>query len=278
MIEMENVYMPRVDLIAIDMDGTLLNPDHKVTPAVKEAIQEAKDAGIKIVLCTGRPFPGVTDYLEELDLKQEGDYAITYNGALVQRTDTKEVVANHTMNHHDYLKLQAAAKDAGVHFHAIHNQGIFTPNTDISEYSVVESYINGVPLFYRTPEEMDEHTSYNKMMMIDKEEILDAGIAKLSKSLWDEYTILRSEAFFLEFLNKDASKGTALKDLATILGFPKERVMAIGDSGNDIDLIEYAGIGVAMGNAVDAVKDVADAFTTSNTEDGVAEAIRRFAL
>lgn len=270
--------MNTVDLIAIDMDGTLLNPEKKVTPAVKGALKEAKQAGIRIVLCTGRPFPGVTDYLKELELEEEGDYAITYNGALVQRTDSGEIVANHTMNHDDFLRLNKAAEQAHIHFHAIHNEGVFTPNKDISKYTAYESWINTVPLRYRSAAEMDPQASYSKMMMIDDEEILEAGIKQLPQSLWEDYTVLRSEPFFLEFLNKDASKGTALKDLGNLLGIPRERLMAIGDSGNDIDLIDYAGIGVAMENAVDKVKDVADAFTKSNSEDGVAHAIREFAL
>lgn len=260
------------------MDGTLLNPSKQVTPAVKSAIHEAKEAGIRIVLCTGRPFPGVTNYLKELVLENEGDFAITYNGALVQRTDTGDIVANHTMNHQDFLRLYEAAEQANIHIHAIHNEGVFTPNKDISKYSAYESWINDVPLRYRSVEQMDPHVSYSKMMMIDDEEILEAGIKQLPPALWDEYTVLRSEPFFLEFLNKEASKGTALKDLGALLGIPRERLMAIGDSGNDIDLIDYAGIGVAMDNAVDKVKDVADAFTKSNAEDGVAHAIREYAL
>lgn len=110
------------------------------------------------------------------------------------------------------------------------------------------------------------------------EEKLDAGVTRLPKQLWEEYTILRIELVLLEVLNKKASKGNALKDLAHVLGYSGSKLMAIGDSGNDADLIEYAGIGVAMGNAVDAVKDVADAFTLTNSEDGVAEAIKRFVL
>ncbi|WP_225743112.1 sugar-phosphatase [Marinilactibacillus sp. Marseille-P9653] len=266
------------DLIAIDMDGTLLNPDRKVTDEVKKAIHEAKSAGIKIVLCTGRPYPGVTAYLEELDLRNSGDYVITYNGALVQKSDTEEIVSQHTMDQQDYITLEKAAREANVHFHAIRNSGIYTPNKDIGKYSVLESHINQVPLFYSAPEDMDTDTPYNKMMMIDDEELLEAAIKQLPKELWEKYTILRSEPFFLEFLNKKANKGIALEDLANSLNIPRERVMSIGDGGNDVHMIEYAGTGVAMGNAKDAVKDVADAFTTSNAENGVAKAIRDFAL
>ncbi|MFJ1627013.1 sugar-phosphatase [Marinilactibacillus psychrotolerans] len=268
----------KIELIAIDMDGTLLNPERKVTDEVKAAIHEAKMAGIKIVLCTGRPYPGVLSYLEELDLKNSGDYVITYNGALVQKTDTEEIISHHTMDHKDYLTLESSARETGVHFHAIRNDGIYTPNKDIGKYSVLESFINEVPLFYSAPEDMEKEKGYNKMMMIDDEQLLEAAIAKLPKELWEQYTILRSEPFFLEFLNKKANKGIALEDLANSLDIPRERVMAIGDGGNDVHMIEYAGTGVAMENARDGLKEVADVFTTSNAENGVAKAIRDYAL
>lgn len=270
--------MTAVDLIAIDIDGTLLNPNRQLTPEVKAAIHEAKKAGIRVVLCTGRPSSGVNPFLKELRLEGEGDYAITFNGALVQKADTKEIMAHHTMNHQDYLTLLEEAEAAGIHYHVLDTQNLYTPNRDISKYTVVESYLTDTPLFYRAPEEMDPHAAYSKMMMIDEKDVLDAGIARLPETLWEDYTVLRSMPYFLEFLNKEASKGTALKDLGHLLGIPRDRLMAIGDSGNDTDLIEYAGIGVAMANAVDEVKDIANVFTASNAEDGVAKAIRKYAL
>lgn len=267
-----------IELVAIDLDGTLLNEEHKISPQVKKAIQAVKETGVKIVICTGRPFPGATDFLEELALKEEDDYVITYNGGLVQEVKSGDVVVRHMMDHQDYLTLQEAALNAGSHFHAIHNEGIFTPNSDISEYSVREAYMIGLPLFHRKPEEMDPSVIYNKMMMIDEESILEKAIASLPQSLWDKYTILRSEPFFLELLNKKASKGTAVKELAELLSIPQESVMAIGDGGNDIDMIEWAGIGVAMENATKEVKAVADHITLSNRENGVAEALKKFIL
>lgn len=267
-----------VKLIAIDLDGTLLNKDRKVTTEVNEAIRAAKEAGIYVVLCTGRPFPGVVPLIEELGLEESDDYVITYNGALVQNTHTRESIIDYTMTHQDYLVLEKAAAEAGSHFHAIHNDGIFTPNRDISKYSVHESFIIGIPLFYRTPEEMDPTVKYNKMMMIDEPSVLEAAIARLPQSVWDTYTILRSEPFYLEILNKEASKGKAVAALAARLGIDRKEVMAIGDSGNDIDMVDFAGIGIAMDNATDQVKDVADFITTSNNENGVARAINTHAL
>ncbi|WP_423190107.1 sugar-phosphatase [Alkalibacterium sp. f15] len=267
-----------VKLIAIDLDGTLLNKERKVTKEVNAAVRAAKEAGIYVVLCTGRPFPGVIPLIEELGLEESDDYVITYNGALVQNTHTRESIIDYTMTHQDYLVLEKAAAEAGSHFHAIHNEGIFTPNRDISKYSVHESFIINIPLFYRTPEEMDPTVNYNKMMMIDEAPILEAAIARLPENVWENYTILRSEPFYLEILNKEASKGKAVAALATRLGIAREEVMAIGDSGNDIDLVDFAGIGIAMENATKEVKAVANFETTSNNENGVAQAINTHAL
>ena len=91
-----------IELIAIDMDGTLLNPQHEVTPAVKKALSAARDKGVQIVLATGRPFVGVQRYLMELDLQQEGCYCITNNGALVHNAQDGSVIAEIAMDIHDY--------------------------------------------------------------------------------------------------------------------------------------------------------------------------------
>jgi len=268
----------KMDIIALDMDGTLLNPEGKINPEVYEAVQKAKDAGIKVVLCTGRPLPGVTPYLEQLGLTREGDFVITYNGALVQRSHNGSIIAHHTMDHDDFMTVSEIADKAGIHFQAINDHGVYTPNKNISYYTVRESFLSNVPLRYRSTEEMDPDMTYSKMMMIDPPEILEAGMERLPKDMGDHYTLLRSEPFFLEVLNKNASKGAALKDVADILGVPRERVMAVGDNENDIAMIAYAGVGVAMENAVDKVKEVSDRITLSNAENGVAQAIYDYAL
>ncbi|GAA0363407.1 sugar-phosphatase [Alkalibacterium iburiense] len=267
-----------IKLIAIDMDGTLLNNEKRVTRENKEALWAAHEAGIQIVLCTGRPTPGVIDYLEELGLDKADDYIITYNGALVQNIHTRSVLVDYTMTYEDYMEIEQAVSKAGAHFHAIHDNKLFTPNKDISPYSVRESFLSNVPISYRTPEEMDASAHFNKMMMIDDPAVLDAAIPRLPEELWEKYTILRSEPFFLEFLNKQASKGNAVKALAEQLGVAREEVMTIGDGANDTDMIAYAGLGVAMENAVDEVKDAADVITRSNADDGVAHAIYTYAL
>ncbi|WP_414147798.1 sugar-phosphatase [Erwinia sp. BNK-24-b] len=267
-----------IKLIAIDMDGTLLNPQHEVTPDVKRAIQAARDKGVAIVLATGRPFIGIQRYLEELDLQQEGQYCITNNGALVQQAATGDCVAESTLNYDDYLYVEKLARELGVHFQALTKSLLFTPNKDISEYTVHEASLTGMPLRYRAVEEMDKSATFPKVMMIDPPEKLDEAITRIPQEAHDRYTIMKSSPYFLEILSKDVNKGAGVKALAERLGLSRDEVMAIGDQENDLAMLEFAGTGVAMGNGIDAVKAAAQFVTKTNTEDGVAHAIEKFAL
>ncbi|ADU67339.1 sugar-phosphatase [Pantoea sp. At-9b] len=267
-----------IKLIAIDMDGTLLNPYHQITPAVKSAIARARDKGVAIVLATGRPFVGVERYLQELDLQQPGQYCISNNGALVQRADTGESVAEVTLSFDDFLYVEQLARELGVHFHAFDHASLYTPNKDISEYTIHEASLTGIPVRYRAVAEMDPATRFPKLMMIDKPALLDKAIAALPVRARDSYTILKSAPYYLEILDPRVNKGYGVKMLAEKLGLQPAEVMTIGDQENDLAMIEYAGTGVAMGNAIDSVKSIAQFITKTNAEDGVAYAIEELVL
>ena len=202
-----------IKLVAVDIDGTLLTNDRKVTPEVFEAVQEAKKQGVKVIIATGRPIPGVQPLLNELNLKEEGDYVITFNGGLVQDTSTGENIITETMTYEDYLDIEFLSRKLDVHMHAITKQGIYTANRNIGKYTVHESSLVNMPIFYRTPEEMGDKEII-KMMYIDEPEVLDAAIEKIPQEFFDKYTIVKSTPFYLEFMNKKASKGNAIKHLA----------------------------------------------------------------
>lgn len=267
-----------IKLIAIDMDGTLLNSQHEITPAVKQAITDARAKGVHVALATGRPYIGIHRYLQELDLLQEGQYCITNNGALVQRAANGECIIENTLDINDYRYLEALSHQVGVHFHALDFNTLYTANRDISPYTVYEASLTGMPFKFRTVEEMQPDMHFPKVMMIDEPDILDAAITRIPKAAFDRYTIMKSAPYYLELLNKRANKGEAVKALATQLGIVAEEVMTLGDQGNDLAMIEYAGIGVAMGNAIDEVKAASQFVTASNNEDGVSVAIRKFVL
>ena len=202
-----------IKLIAVDIDGTLLNSQRQVTPEVFQAIQDAKAAGVKVVIATGRPIPGVLPLLEELNLNQDGDYVITFNGGLVQETSTGNELIRETLSYEDYLDIEVLANKLGVHSHAITKDGIYTSNRNIGRYTVHESTLVHMPIYYRTPEEVADK-EFVKAMYIDEPEILDAAIAKLPHEFYDRFTIVKSTPFYLEILKKTANKGTAVTHLA----------------------------------------------------------------
>ena len=152
------------------------------------------------------------------------------------------------------------------------------PDRDISFYTVHESFVATIPLVFCEAEKMDPNTQFLKVMMIDEPAILDQAIARIPQEVKEKYTVLKSAPYFLEILDKRVNKGTGVKSLADVLDIKPEEIMAIGDQENDIAMIEYAGVGVAMDNAIPSVKEVANFVTKSNLEDGVAFAIEKYVL
>ncbi|SCC14694.1 sugar-phosphatase [Kosakonia oryziphila] len=267
-----------IKLIAIDMDGTLLLPNHTISPAVKNAIAAARQRGIHVVLTTGRPYAGVHSYMKELHMEREGDYCITYNGALVQNASDGSAVAQTALSYDDYRYLEKLSREVGSHFHALDRNTLYTANRDISYYTVHESYVATIPLVFCEAEKMDPAMQFLKVMMIDDPVILDQAIARIPQEVKEKYTVLKSAPYYLEILDKRVNKGTGVKSLAEALNIKQDEIMAIGDQENDIAMIEYAGVGVAMDNAIPLVKEVANVVTKSNLEDGVAYIIEKFAL
>ncbi|OSN08020.1 sugar-phosphatase [Lonsdalea iberica] len=267
-----------IKLIAIDMDGTLLNPQNVVSPAVKAAIAAARDKGVHVVLATGRPYIGVKRYLEELGLYQDDHFCITNNGALVQKAASGECVAETTLNFDDYLYCEKLARDLNVHFHALDFNYVYTANKDIGRYTVHEAFLTGMPLRYRAVEEMDRSLHFPKLMMIDEPSLLDEAIKKVPAEVFERYTIMKSADFYLEILNKRVNKGTGVKMLAEHLNLGRDEIMSLGDQENDLAMLDYAGLGVAMGNAIEKVKAASQFVTKTNQEDGVAYAIEKFVL
>lgn len=143
-----------IKLIAVDIDGTLVNSQKEITPEVFSAIQDAKEAGVKVVIATGRPIAGVAKLLDDLQLRDQGDYVVTFNGALVQETATGHEIISESLTYEDYLDMEFLSRKLGVHMHAITKDGIYTANRNIGTYTVHESTLVSMPIFYRTPEEM----------------------------------------------------------------------------------------------------------------------------
>ncbi|HHK9059479.1 TPA: sugar-phosphatase [Escherichia coli] len=226
----------------------------------------------------GEVSPQANNDLLSAGMELPGDYCITYNGALVQKAADGSTVAQTALSYDDYRFLEKLSREVGSHFHALDRTTLYTANRDISYYTVHESFVATIPLVFCEAEKMDPNTQFLKVMMIDEPAILDQAIARIPQEVKEKYTVLKSAPYFLEILDKRVNKGTGVKSLADVLGIKPEEIMAIGDQENDIAMIEYAGVGVAMDNAIPSVKEVANFVTKSNLEDGVAFAIEKYVL
>jgi len=127
-------------------------------------------------------------------------------------------------------------------------------------------------------DEVQDEDEILKLVLEEEKEILDKITPQIPKELFEKYTVIRSLDFMIEFMNKNCNKATGLEKLAQRLGISREEIMAIGDADNDKEMLEYAGLGVAMGNAKDEIKQLADYVTKSNEDDGVAYVIDKFIL
>ena len=231
-----------IKLIAIDLDGTLLTKDRMISDENKQAIKEAKEQGIKVVLCTGRPLLGMVAYLEELNLRESGDYGITYNGGLVQKTDSGEVLSQKTLSKKEVLELYKLSQDINVPCNFIDLERVYEPPYPIGRESLYPKVMNALPFVPVLPEDFPEDVAVNKVVFCYEEGILDEAI------------------------------------VCELLGIESHEVMAIGDEANDFAMIEFAGMGVAMENATPEIKEVAQFITKHHDDHGVAHAIRKFAL
>ncbi len=263
-------------LLGLDMDGTLLREDKTISEVTKQKIAEAKAKGVKVVLASGRPLEGLQRYLKELDLVHEGDYVVSFNGAVVQDTYTKEIVSKTTLKGTDLHKIYALSKELGVNIHAFTSEGCITPV--LTKYSILEGEINGIDVAVIDYDAVSTEEDLIKIMLVDEPEALEAAMKNIPQHFYDTYTVVRSAPFFLEFLNKKVDKGTGMKALADALAIKQEEVICIGDAGNDEHMVRYAGLGVAMGNAFPELKEIADFITKTNEEDGVAHVIDTYIL
>ena len=267
-----------IKMVAIDIDGTLINDNRQITPKTVAAIKKASQQGIKIVLCTGRPMTGVRAYLDQLSLaNREDEYVVSFNGALAQTT-SGNVMVDYSISFNDYADWVNYCLKEGVHSQIETRDYIYTTNQNLSYYTIYESELVSMLVRYRSLDEMariqDQYTIAKAMMVDDKKKI-DQAVKDLPEELANRFSIVRSEDFYLEFMHKEASKGKALDRLSSELGLTADEVMALGNAQNDNSMLEFAGLGVAMGNSVDKALAVADVVTGDNNHDGVAQAIEK---
>ena len=279
--------MKDIKLVALDLDGTLFDNSSRISERNLTAIRSITDKGIHVVISTGRPFEGIPfDQIKGTGI----NYAITANGSGIYEISTGKCLYENAMDEELVTPILNFLLTRDIHMDAFIGGKGYTPVqcVETAQKLTVPSSIKNYIITTRTRLDNilqfihENQLKVQKMTLnfypaadgtlIDRETVRKFLVSNPS------ITTVCGGYNNLEFTRADANKGVGLRKLAEILGVNPDATMAIGDTENDLAIIGAAGIGVAMGNATDAVKAKADYVTTSNTEDGVAAAIEHFIL
>lgn len=261
------------------MDGTLLNNEKKIPQAHIKAIHQAIEKGVKLVLCTGRPLVGVKPYFAELGLGSENEYVIINNGCSTHQTSDWSLVDWRELSVDDIYYLYDIAQKTPAQLTLFDQEHYFVVGEEPSELVTYDA-----SLVFTTPTciSLEEATSGKRIifqgMYLAPEKELDLFESKFGSILETRFSGVRSQPVIYETMPKGTTKATGLARLTEKLAIKPEEIMALGDANNDIEMLEFAGLGVAMGNSDDHVKELADYVTDSNDQGGVATAIEKFIL
>ncbi len=265
----------KYEMLVLDLDGTLTNSEKKITPPTREAIIAIQEAGKKVVLASGRPTPGITPLAEELHLKDYGSYILSFNGARIIDCRTGESIYNKTVPNSVIPEIYEIVKDYDVDLITYTDTQILSgikPN----QYTEIESRICNLDIISVDDFAKAIDFPVNKLL-IPGDPALTVQLEKILKEKFHSFlNIYRSEPFFLEIMPQNIDKAHSLQKLLNSIGMTAEQMICCGDGYNDLTMIEYAGLGVAMENAQPIVKEKADYVTKSNDEDGVLYVIDQF--
>ena len=264
--------------IALDLDGTLLNSKKEISKRNKETIMKAAKAGAKIILASGRPVPGIMKIAHALKLEEVGGYILAYNGGMIIDCKTKEVIRRETISPDYYHAIVHTAHKHGVTPLTYDSEGVITDDGD-QEYVKLEAKINNIPV--KEVFHLNEVAALDppvKFLIVGDHNDLKKAQADLNEKLKGEVEVFFSEPYFLEVTPRGIEKASSLEVLLNKLGLERKHLMACGDGFNDIPMMRYAGMAVAMENAQDETKEWADFVAPSNDNDGVAVAIEKYVL
>ena len=274
--------MSNIKMIALDLDGTTLTSEKIITPRTQKALRAAMEKGINVVIATGRVFAALPEEI----LNEEGiEYAVTSNGAVVTRLADNEDIYNNCID------VEAAERVIAELRKIPYMKEIFVGKKAYVEKEIYENLADWGMTGYSAHYILTTRLPYEgvlDLMEENKDKIENVNVnftdMELKMKTWKEFdkipgvTITSSLARNIEIGGATTSKANALAALAEKLGIKEDEIMACGDSHNDKKMLEMAGIAVAMGNADDEVKQVADFITEDCDHDGVAIAVEKFCL
>ena len=267
----------RFDLLVLDVDGTLHNSHREISDATKNALIEAQKRGKTIAIASGRSIAGIRQTASAISLEEYGGYVIAYNGTTVINCKTGECIYNQTLPadliapvYEEAAKLQVAIMAYRDSAKEIIVAG------GVTDYVAADAAASCVTI--RETDQFVKELSFpiNKIFVSGEPDKMKEVERILQRKFGSVLNVFRSDPYYVELLPKYTDKGVAVDKLVKYMDITKERVMCVGDSNNDLPMLRYAGMGVAMGNASDRIKEQADYVTDSNDDDGIVKVIEKF--
>lgn len=265
------------EVLVLDLDGTLTNTQKEISPKTWEALINIQENGQKVVLASGRPTAGIIPLAKQLKLDEFGGYMLSFNGARIINAQTNEIIYNSVLPQEYIPQLYETALEYKVGIVTYDENEVIVGN-GIDQYNQLESKINHITL--KEVENFPEYVNFdvNKCLMTGDPEYMAEVEEKFKNRFGEELNIYRSEPFFLEVMPQNIDKAYSLGKLLKHLNLSRKQMICCGDGFNDLSMIRYAGLGVAMSNAQPIVKESADYITLSNDQDGIAHVIEKFMM
>lgn len=262
-------------MLVLDLDDTLLKDDYSISARNKDLLLEAQNRGVKVVLASGRPTPAMLQFADELKLAHYDSYIISFNGAVVTSMKTNEVIFERSLTKEEVHSLHDFSIENKVHIITYSDKGVIS-ETD-SEYIDVELKLTGIP-HHKVPSFKTEVTGTAvKCILLEQPDYLKQVETKLKAERTD-LSVSRSKPFFLEVMPQGIDKAASIDFLAKKLGIIQSEIIAVGNAGNDLTMVQYAGLGIWVDNVTPELRHEADFIVASNNNDGVAEVVERFIL
>ena len=274
-----------IKAIVLDIDGTLLNTGKIISEKTKQALIAAQEKGIKVILASGRPTTGMLELAEQLEMTKYEGFLVSYNGARVTDCLTKKVLFNQAMSIEtgqailEHLKkfdvIAMIDKEDYLYVNDVYSGMLDLPD---GAFNIIEYEARGGNFKLSEIDDLAAFATFpiNKILIAAQPEYLQKIAPALHAPFDEIVTAAFSAPFYFEFTDKGIDKAKALNTVFPEMGIHSENIIAFGDGHNDRSIIEYAGIGVAMGNAVDALKEIADDVTLSCDEDGIAAGLEKY--
>lgn len=264
-------------LIATDMDGTLLTDEHKISKGNRDAIIEVQKKGVKFILASGRPSFSMIDAAKELEMDKLGGYILSFNGGELIDCSTNEVIFSVGLDENNLREIYDFSIKVNLPMVIYHNDTLY--GTELTDY--VQDEVDMTGMKFEKFENIDSlikkgiNSSTKSMIIGASDEIAKAEI-EMKKLHGDNYFIAISKPTFLEIANKKVNKGKTLLKLGEILGISSEEMIAVGDGGNDLPLLEVVGMPVAVENAILSLKEIAKFESSHHMNDALKTVIEHF--